>query len=57
LRTVEWSWNGRTIFWLSLELFILVFADRFDLRQAYGVFDGVANALECKDEGNSGPEP
>ena len=50
-------WRSRTVFWLSLELFILVFAEGFDLCETDGVFDGVFDAFEGDDEADSYAEP
>jgi hypothetical protein len=44
----------RTIFWLSLLIFILFFCCRgFDFGQADGVVDGVADASEGDEEEGS----
>ena len=56
-RGMDGTWKRHTIFWLSLELFILVFAKGFDLRQAYDVCDGVFDAFEGCDQADSDAEP
>ena len=56
-RNMNATRTSRTVFWLSLKLFILVLAEGFDLRQAHDVCDGVFDAFEGDDEADPDAEP
>lgn len=47
----------RTVLRLPLQFFIFIFASWFDLGQADGIVDGVADAFDCDDESKAGTQP